>query len=673
MKRLKIILQSKYFVFSLILLVSIISFYRLYNDNIIYKNSIIGKVKNITYKDDKVNIYIDNVLVTYYDDIDFDIGDIIRVDGVYNIPSNNTNFHLFNYNHYLKGNGIKYIIKMNNYKIIKKNQNILYGLKKIVIKKINASPNKEYLKAFLLGDKSSISEDITDSFTTNGISHLFAISGMHVSLLSSIIFFIINKIKKSDVNYLIVFSLLLIYSFLVNNTPSILRSVFFFLILFLNKKSKLNLANDYLVLYLFLIFILINPFYIYNIGFIYSFTISYFLIRYGSITNNKPYIIRVLITSFIAFIASLPISINNYFSINLISIINNIIFVPFVSFILFPLILLSFFLSFLNPILHLLITLLESLSLIMSRLDFNLTLCYINIYIVILYYIIIIFILEMLKRKKYYYFLIIYLVIFCHHYYYNIYNELHMLDVGQGDAILLRLKNKSILIDTGGIKNYSGQNIDLTSNTLLPYLKSLGLYKLDYLILTHGDYDHMGESINLVNNFNVHNVILNCGDLNELETNLISLLEDKKINYNVCIDKLKVNNYELAFINGGIYDNENDNSNVIYLNINNYKLLLMGDASKKVETSLISKYNLHDIDVLKVGHHGSKTSSSKEFIDFIKPKYSLISVGKNNRYNHPAKETINNLASYIYRTDEVGSIMFRFNKTGLKIKTCIKF
>lgn len=248
-----------------------------------------------------------------------------------------------------------------------------------------------------------------------------------------------------------------------------------------------------------------------------------------------------------------------------------------------------------------------------------------------------------------------------------------MLDVGQGDAILLRLKNKSILIDTGGIKNYSGQNIDLTSNTLLPYLKSLGLYKLDYLILTHGDYDHMGESINLVNNFNVHNVILNCGDLNELETNLISLLEDKKINYNVCIDKLKVNNYELAFINEGIYDNENDNSNVIYLNINNYKLLLMGDASKKVETSLISKYNLHDIDVLKVGHHGSKTSSSKEFIDFIKPKYSLISVGKNNRYNHPAKETINNLASYIYRTDEVGSIMFRFNKTGLKIKTCIKF
>ena len=91
-------------------------------------------------------------------------------------------------------------------------------------------------------------------------------------------------------------------------------------------------------------------------------------------------------------------------------------------------------------------------------------------------------------------------------------------------------------------------------------------------------------------------------------------------------------------MNKGDYGNENDNSAVIYTKLNNHKFLFMGDAGVEVEEDLIQKYNLSDIDVLKVGHHGSKTSSSKLFIDEINPKYSIISVGKNNRYGHPNKE-----------------------------------
>ena len=124
-------------------------------------------------------------------------------------------------------------------------------------------------------------------------------------------------------------------------------------------------------------------------------------------------------------------------------------------------------------------------------------------------------------------------------------------------------------------------------------------------------------------------------------------------------------------MNAKVYDNENDNSSVIYVTFNNKKFLFMGDASVEVEKDLIEKYNLQNIDVLKVGHHGSKTSSSKEFIDEINPKYSFISVGKNNFYGHPNKEVLDNLkSSKIYRTDQIGSVMFKIKNNKLEIETC---
>ena len=181
----------------------------------------------------------------------------------------------------------------------------------------------------------------------------------------------------------------------------------------------------------------------------------------------------------------------------------------------------------------------------------------------------------------------------------------------------------------------------------------------------------MGEAINLVNNFKVEKVIFNCGEFNELEQELIRVLDKKKISCYSCIKGLNIDDNKLYFLNNQDYGNENDNSIVIYTELNDYKLLFMGDAGIEVEENLIKKYNLKDIDVLKVGHHGSKTSSSKEYIDEINPKYSIISVGKNNRYGHPNKEVIDNLIdSKIYRTDQDGSIMFKIKNNKLKIETC---
>ena len=191
------------------------------------------------------------------------------------------------------------------------------------------------------------------------------------------------------------------------------------------------------------------------------------------------------------------------------------------------------------------------------------------------------------------------------------------------------------------------------------------------LISPHGDFDHMGESINLVNNFKVENVIFNCGEFNELEKDLIKVLNKKKIQYYSCIKELNIDNRKLYFLQTKEYDNENDNSNVIYIELDGYKFMFMGDSGIEKEKDILDKYNISDIDVLKVGHHGSKTSSSIEFINEINPKYSLISVGKNNRYGHPNKEVLENLNnSKIYRIDQDGSIMFKIKNNRLKIETC---
>ena len=181
----------------------------------------------------------------------------------------------------------------------------------------------------------------------------------------------------------------------------------------------------------------------------------------------------------------------------------------------------------------------------------------------------------------------------------------------------------------------------------------------------------MGEAINLVNNFKVEKVIFNCGEFNALETELIKVLDKKRIKYYSCIKELNINKNKLYFLQTKEYDNENDNSNVIYTELKGYKFLLMGDASITTEKDILNKYNLPDIDVLKVGHHGSKTSSSKEFISEINPRYSIISAGKDNRYGHPNKEVLDNLNdSKVYRTDQDESIMLKIKNNKLKIETC---
>lgn len=684
MNRLKHILRSRYlfkiiFILSIIYVVVVTKCITYQSKYSVSDNSFIVKILEIKKDEDKISMLVKGkelLKATYYyknnsEYNDIYIGDIIEIKGDLKEPSNNTVPNTFNYKEYLYNKKIYFTLNINSIKKIENNTNLIYYIKSIISNRINDITNSSpYLQTFILGDKSYIDDNINNTYRDNGISHLFSISGMHISLISGILFYLIKRISYNNYyNYGVVITFLLLYTFLLGMIASVIRTIVMYILFAINKLFNLKIKSADLMLFVLVICIIINPFIVYDIGFQYSYIISFTLIVLrDKIKKINNYILKSLYISYIAFIVSFPITIYNFYQVNIISIPLNVIVIPLVSIIIFPLSIITFIFPFLDNILYILIKFLEFVSINIDKIEFTkIIFAKPNILVIILYYALIYM---SLYKRKYLIFLIL-LIVF-HKYYRYIYPFMNVtfLDVGQGDSILISFPyNKgNILIDTGGIYNSS---YSIAKNKTIPYLKSMGITCLDYVIITHGDYDHMGEAINLVENFKVEKVIFNCGELNDLEKELIEVLGKKKIPYYSCVKELNVDNNKLYSLNNKDYGNENDNSSVIYTKLNNHKFLFMGDAGVGVEEDLIEKYNLQDIDVLKVGHHGSKTSSGKEFINEINPKYSIISVGKNNRYGHPNKEVLDTLNdSKIYRTDQDGSIMFRIKKDKLQIETC---
>ncbi len=622
------------------------------------KTTLIIKEKNKTEK----------ILVNYYEKIDkINLGDKVKIKGTLKLPSKNTVPNLFNYRKYLNNNNIYYILTASEITKIKNNTKILTHYKNKLQKYINRKKAHTYLNIFILSNKNDLDKEVLNSYQVNGLSHLFSISGMHITLLLGTILKLLDKVSYNRYyKYIFLIIILIIYMYLTDFTPSILRSGIMFILLTLNKLFNFKIKTKNIIMLTFIIIVLINPYYIYNLGFQLSYLISFYLIIFAHIINkHKNYFKKLSITSLISFLVSFPIIISNYYQVNLLSILINLLFVPIISYIVLPLAFITLILPT-DSLLILTMDILEGISLSLTNINYLLLeLPKPSIYLIIIYYAIITL---LLINKKC--FISLLTTIFIHKISIN-FNpnmEILFLDVSQGDSILLHYPHNkyNILIDTGGNYNY-----EISKNIIIPYLKSKGINKIDYLILTHGDYDHMGESINLIENFKVEKVIFNCGEFNDLEKELIKDLDKKKMPYYSCIKELNIDDNKLYFLQTKEYDNENDNSSVIYFNYYNYKSLFMGDASTEREKDILEKYNLKDVDFLKVGHHGSNTSSSEEFINSINPKYSLISVGKNNRYGHPNKEVLDTLNdSKIYRTDQDGSIMFKIKKDKLQIETC---
>ena len=677
MKKLKIILQSNIIIFLIVLITILYTTFNIlspppskYSDK---ETEITGIIYECKKENEKTVIKIkgkENILINFYDNFNCELGEKIVSFGKIENPSSNTNFYLFNYKNYLLSQKINYIFKATKIKKMDAKIPLIYKIKNNLIKHTEKYKSKAYLNALVLGNDDEINENIQNSYQTNGITHLLAISGAQITLFASILLYILKKIFSKNTSYIITIILLLFYLFITNFQSSIIRATAFFIILTINKQFNLKVKTIFLLILTACIILIINPFMIYSLGFTLSFTVSFYLILFKNLINKyQNYFSKTLVISLIAFFSSAPIIINNFFKLNLLSPIINLYFVPLMTFIIYPLSLITFIFKPLDNLFLNVVKIMESASLKLSNLDFlNLSLCHINIIFLILYYIVITVVFYKWQKGKNN-ILILFIILIIHHNinYINPVTSFTMIDVGQGDSFLLKLKHNkgNILIDTGGELSYDDKPpYDIAQNITIPYLQAEGINQLDYLIITHGDFDHAGMAINLIKNFKVKNIILN-KENNDLEKEIIKKFQGKITN--ISEGSIKIGNVTLEFLNGLDTNNENDDSLIIYSKIENKNILLMGDATGKSEEYLLNTYNLPKMDILKVGHHGSNTSSSKNFIQKVSPKISLISAGKNNIYGHPHQETLNKLKnSKILVTKKDGAVKINLNDFTIK-------
>lgn len=592
--------------------------------------------------------------VIVYSESSYKVGDKLYIIGTKSHISEESYEGGFSYKEYLQTKRIYNIFRYPEI-TYKGHINTLSSFKYKIInfysKKVS-STTLNYILTLTLG-YNNLNDIESENIKNIGISHLFAVSGFHVNLIFIALYFLLSKIIKSEFlkeNIIIFF--FCFYIIFTGFNISILRSaIMIILTIYFKRYNKLYTSLDILSMAL-LICLLVNPLYFYQIGFCLTFLITFFLIISINITKSNNKIKSTMKTTLIAFFSSLPVIINLNGSVNLLTIIFTPIFTIVVGYILLPL---SFFI-YIIPILSKL-KIFEAFDKMLNMLSsieiFNLRFSYINIYFIIFYYIIFIFILIMLESKKInkkiialFSFYLIFLL--------NIKNldfnyHITMIDVSQGDSMLIRCPNNkgNILIDSFGYN--------------VSYLKHLGISKIDYLIITHSDDDHMRTAQEVIERFDVEEVYINYFDKVPFDARKL-----------ISGNSLYLNDIKIDVL-APIFDTNdiNNNSLVMKIDILGYKLLTTGDIESLSERILVDKYRNHlKSDILKVAHHGSDTSSTLDFINYVNPDISLISVGVDNKYGFPSNKVLNNLKkSDIYRTDINGNIDIKINKSGIKVNT----
>ena len=235
---------------------------------------------------------------------------------------------------------------------------------------------------------------------------------------------------------------------------------------------------------------------------------------------------------------------------------------------------------------------------------------------------------------------------------------IHVIDVGQGDSILIQTPgNKNILVDGGD---------EDSSLIIKKFLSHKKVKKLDFIIATHPDTDHIGSLDSIINKFNVSNVCMpNIESDNDAYYNLINSCNNKNIvpTFLSKDDLIELdNNIKITILNPSYTHLDNNSNSIVFkLDYNDKSFLFTGDCTKENELEIINNYDLEDIDFLKVSHHGSKNSSSFEFLQEVSPDVAAISCGYRNKYGHPHSETLNRLLDkniLVYRTDLQSHLSF---------------
>ena len=643
------------------------------------------KARTGKYKNKKFIVYINkkNKKLLEY-------GDLIEIKGEYSAPEVARNYKGFDYSQYLKTLNIYGTIKVEESKIINKNQlsPILISINNIKEKMIdNANRNMpkrtaNLLLGILIGERDNIQEDIIESFRTANLSHILAVSGAHTSYIILGITYLISKSKTPKrIGYIITIINLLIFIIITGASYSVVRACIMAIVV-IGAKICYRKENFFTSICISLIIILIqNPFAINDIGLKLSFMGTAGIVIFNkSITNFfiklkiKQKIAEVLSVTFSAQLMIMPITILNFNTISLTFFISNILASPLLGIIIIFGFISIFISSILNPIskilfliLHIFLELLILVSKVTEKIPGSSILVKTpNILFAIVYYILILFfnyffvikqnptrrfhkkIIKIITIKNiknaFKVIAVVFLIMLLLTRIVRIINptlKIYFIDVGQGDSTLIVTpKNKKILIDGGEGK----------TNVLFQYLLNRRINKIDYIIISHFDSDHCNGLIEIIEKMRVENIVMSKQSKESEEyKKILEIIKQKNIKVSSvkAEDKIIIEkNLYTKILNPAEkfeFQDLNNNAIVAKLVYKNFSMLFTGDI-EKAEENLAKKYkNELKSTILKVAHHGSKTSTSEEFLKYVEPQIALIGVGENNKFGHPNQITIEKL------------------------------
>ena len=582
-----------------------------------------------------VSNYVDHFYV-YEKNNEVDEGDFLKLKGNLSRINFVTLESEFDFKNYLKTKGVEYQLYVKSKEVIFQNPINPKNIKQNFIDKYSEE-NQALLKSLLFSQTDYDSDIIKSSNSLNLIS-LISVSGIFINTFINLLIFLFGLKFNESKSRIFSFLILLPY-FIINIFELSVLRVF---LLNLGKTINVSFFNKkytYLdvVCVVGIFILLLNPYNAMSLSFILGFGMSLTYILLLNFSNKKLTTTAcrkgLLISLFL-----IPIQLNFNKSFNLLTFLYQIVLIPLMNCI-FIFSIVSLYLGY-NPLLDILLFPIVQIFKGLANLKFVLYHDSLPLELLIIYYLlfyVFIYVLEKeinLFNKKITGVFCLTIVIGLLPYK-NIYEKsVNFINVGQGDSILIRDRNTNVLIDTGGLK-YK----DLATSSLINYFKKKEVYKLDVVIITHNDFDHNGALNSLITYFPVKQVLTSYDEF-----------------------PYKIGN--LLFENFNIYNfsDSNDRSLVLMLNFYGNKFLFMGDASKDVEEVIMKDFNV-DADYIKLGHHGSKSSTGEEFIRAVSPKEAIISCGLNNYYGHPNKEVLDILEKEdikIRRTDLEGTISYYF-------------
>ena len=611
--------------------------------------------------------------VSFMED-ELSIGEVFLAKADFKSPQTNTNPNLFSYRKYLSSKEIfseteikKIYKKGNSHNLGLKLRNDFYTYVHKVFENNMSKRAADFCISVVLGE--NIIDD--NSIRDLGLSHILAVSGLHIDLLFTFILFILRKLRINyKYSYSFALILALVYGYLIAFPFSVIRVIGVNIIgylAFLYKKPfdkiKASLITAVLIL-------LVNPFAVLNTGFVLSFVASFsILIIYPRFERKfgKTYFRKIFTFTLAIQLGVLPFLVYYFGMINLLTILANFLVLPIFNismYLIFIVLLFSpLFASFirigflsLDFMVRSILNISAALSKInISVIDFKKPYFLLSLYGFLLVLMLVNMERKVIKRKINLLMvsamiLILSLV--------SDFNKIsyQMIDIGQGDCFLINDRGEYYLIDVGG-PNYKTYNSG--ERVLVPYLKSLGIENIKGIFISHEDNDHMGNLDLVCDNFNVDNIYTDKLNIERLKKYKPVVLYKN--------DKINLSSGYIECIYEGRVGEENANSLGLLINIKGVRILSLGDLPSENEREINTK-----ADILKLSHHGSKTSSDRGFIEKTDPKIVLISAGRNNKYGHPNEEVLKNVSDrLIYNTQDDGLVEIDFTKN-FKINTYLK-